>query len=187
LNRTFWSNDFIPSVFFRQINLDTSLCVDSLLPQIVSHYDKIKDTFKQIDTLENGVKTVERSISSMELELSKAETQLGSESVFKTVFRPFLVTMVFFRLRFFVEILFITYLIVFRNRAVPPPHLRHLALTTQLLSSTQTKFGLLKENHKVLLQTKVYLNHLKSLYNKCHTQGIGGYFKYTRRKKTRQA
>jgi len=90
LNRTFWSNDFIPSVFFRQINLDTSLCVDSLLPQIVSHYDKIKDTFKQIDTLENGVKTVERSISSMELELSKAETQLGSESVFKTVFRPFL-------------------------------------------------------------------------------------------------
>jgi len=78
------------SSLLESINLDTSLCVDSLLPQIFSHYEQMKDTFNQIDTLEAGVKTVEASISSMELELSKAEAQLGSESVFKTVFRPFL-------------------------------------------------------------------------------------------------
>ena len=88
---SFRSNNFILSMFIQQINLDTSLCVDSLLPQIFSHYEQMKDTFNQIDTLEAGVKTVEASISSMELELSKAEAQLGSESVFKTVFRPFLV------------------------------------------------------------------------------------------------
>jgi len=87
---SFRSNNFILSTFIQQINLDTSLCVDSLLPQIFSHYEQMKDTFNQIDTLEAGVKTVEASISSMELELSKAEAQLGSESVFKTVFRPFL-------------------------------------------------------------------------------------------------
>jgi len=78
------------SSLLESINLDTCLCVDSLLPQIVSHFDQMKDTFSQIDTLEAGVKTVESSINSMELELTKAETQLGSESVFKTVFRPFL-------------------------------------------------------------------------------------------------
>ena len=79
------------NLFVFQINLDTSLCVDNLLPQIASHFDQMKDTFEQIDTLESAVKTVEASVSSMELELGKAETQLGGESVFKTVFRPFLV------------------------------------------------------------------------------------------------
>jgi len=78
------------SSLLESINLDTSLCVDNLLPQIASHFDQMKDTFEQIDTLESAVKTVEASVSSMELELGKAETQLGGESVFKTVFRPFL-------------------------------------------------------------------------------------------------
>lgn len=138
----------------------------------------MKDTFSQIDTLEAGVKTVESSINSMELELTKAETQLGSESVFKTVFRPFLVISLL-ELYFFLLLIMIS---IHRNRAVPP-HLKHPALTIQFLSSTLMKFGLMKGNYNILLQTKVYLNHLKSLCNKCHTQGIGNYFKYTRRKR----
>ena len=74
-----------------QINLDTSLCVNSLLPQIVAQYDKVKETFSQIDKLETAVKTVEKSVVAMETELSLAESHLGSESVFKSVLRPFLV------------------------------------------------------------------------------------------------
>merc|ERR1712071_669670 len=62
------------SSLLESINLDTSLCVDNLLPQIASHFDQMKDTFEQIDTLESAVKTVEASVSSMELELGKAET-----------------------------------------------------------------------------------------------------------------
>jgi tetrahydromethanopterin S-methyltransferase subunit B len=76
----------------KQINVDTSLCVDSLLPHIVAHFNQVKKTFRQIDKLESAVKKVEKSVSSMETELNTAETYLESESVFKTVFKPFLVT-----------------------------------------------------------------------------------------------
>jgi len=75
-----------------QINVDTSLCVDSLLPHIVAHFDQVKKTFSQIDKLESAVKKVEKSVSAMETELNTAEAYLESESVFKTVFKPFLVT-----------------------------------------------------------------------------------------------
>lgn len=72
--------------------MDTSLCVDSLLPHIVAHFEHVKKTFHQIDKLETAVKVVEKSVTSMEAELSTAETYLESESMFKTVFKPFLVT-----------------------------------------------------------------------------------------------
>ncbi len=79
-------------VRLEQINVDTSLCVESLLPQIVARYDQVKQTFHQIDKLESAVRVVEKSVSAMETELNTAESHLGSESVFKTVFKPFLVT-----------------------------------------------------------------------------------------------
>lgn len=82
---------FIVCFIFHQINLDTSLCVDTLLPQIASHFERMKDTFKQIDTLERAVNDVEASVTGMENELNRAESQLASESVFKSVLRPFLV------------------------------------------------------------------------------------------------
>ena len=72
--------------------MDTSLCVDSLLPHIVAQYDQVKQTFSQIDKLESAVRRVEKSVSAMETELNTAENYLGTESVFKTVFKPFLVT-----------------------------------------------------------------------------------------------
>ncbi|EFX82679.1 breast carcinoma-amplified sequence 4-like [Daphnia pulex] len=78
------------SSLLESINVDTSLCVDSLLPHIVAHFNQVKKTFRQIDKLESAVKKVEKSVSSMETELNTAETYLESESVFKTVFKPFL-------------------------------------------------------------------------------------------------
>ncbi|XP_046646307.1 breast carcinoma-amplified sequence 4-like [Daphnia pulicaria] len=78
------------SSLLESINVDTSLCVDSLLPHIVAHFNQVKKTFRQIDKLESAVKKVEKSVSSMEAELNTAETYLESESVFKTVFKPFL-------------------------------------------------------------------------------------------------
>lgn len=78
------------SSLLESINVDTSLCVDSLLPHIVAHFEYVKKTFHQIDKLETAVKVVEKSVTSMEAELSTAETYLESESMFKTVFKPFL-------------------------------------------------------------------------------------------------
>lgn len=67
------------------------MCVDSLLPQIAAQYERLKETFSQIDKLETVVKKVERSVSAMEAEMNVAESHLGSESLFKSVLRPFLV------------------------------------------------------------------------------------------------
>lgn len=78
------------SSLLESINVDTSLCVDSLLPHIVAHFEHVKKTFHQINKLETAVKVVEKSVTAMEAELSTAETYLESESMFKTVFKPFL-------------------------------------------------------------------------------------------------
>lgn len=58
----------------------------------MAHFNQVKNTFGQIDKLESAVRKVEKSVSTMETELNTAEAYLESESVFKTVFKPFLVT-----------------------------------------------------------------------------------------------
>ena len=57
----------------------------------MAHFNQVKKTFGQIDKLESAVRKVEKSVSAMETELNTAEAYLESESVFKTVFKPFLV------------------------------------------------------------------------------------------------
>ena len=74
-----------------QIKLDTSLCVDNLLPQIASQYEQMRETFKQVDQLEVVVQKVNKSVTAMEAEVNAAESHLGSESVLKSIMRPFLV------------------------------------------------------------------------------------------------
>jgi hypothetical protein len=88
----------------KQINVDTSLCVESLLPHIVAHFSQVKKTFGQIDKLESAVKKVEKSVSAMETELNRAEAFLESESMFKTVFKPFLVIAHFNPNQIFIEV-----------------------------------------------------------------------------------
>ena len=61
------------------------------MPHIVSHFEQLKKTFQQINQLEAAVKTVNKSVTAMEEELNTAESVLGPESVFKSVFKPFLV------------------------------------------------------------------------------------------------
>ncbi len=65
--------------------------MDSLLPQIAAQYERLKETFSQIDKLETVVKKVEKSVTAMESEMNVAESHLGSESLLKSVLRPFLV------------------------------------------------------------------------------------------------
>jgi hypothetical protein len=63
------------------------------LPQISTHYKKVQETFKQIDTLERAVSVVGKSVTAMEEEMNNAEAALGAESFhrLKSVFRPFIV------------------------------------------------------------------------------------------------
>jgi hypothetical protein len=51
----------------------------------------MRETFKQIDRLELVVQKVNKSVTAMEAEVNAAESHLGSESVLKSIIRPFLV------------------------------------------------------------------------------------------------
>jgi len=77
------------SGLLENIDLDVTLCTDSLLPQIQSHYSRLKETFRQVDQLERAVAAVRSSALAMEEQVTRAELALGQQSVLVSVLRPF--------------------------------------------------------------------------------------------------
>ncbi|XP_065582936.1 uncharacterized protein LOC136042016 isoform X2 [Artemia franciscana] len=72
------------------IQVDTQLCQEVLLPQLLTSFRNVSSLFTKIDQLESVVETIKDNIDLLEKEVTTAEINLSPVNPLKRLFQPLL-------------------------------------------------------------------------------------------------